>query len=919
MKKTLGRMSRLGIALAIIAGAVFGSASAASAVTLPESAPLASSVSAAAPISAPAVRIVPADDSSDEDTNKKLQSSLAIPMYRWIAGTQSFNFQTDGNPVNAAARGTERTVYYAFPMMAGNTMWTASATLLDGAMRFKPMNLVGYEIDQAAASVGQAIIASPLISLAFVVIALGTVFALKRGERPWRRVWTTSLVAALFAIMVAGSAGSTKNGEDYVPGVGSPGWFLNAISSTTETITSSVAKSLSIPTFSNSDTFSCGKYMATVMASDDTKSSGVMNMASALWVQSGLEAWKKAQFGNSIYAESVYCHVLDWAYPAKAADILDKTGDYPKAVPGSAALSPANGEQRDRSGIAWAVCRWNAGSESWYGITPWFTDDGSGTLRWGKKDSNDTVDGDNQEIKDYADICKKWWDDPASGWNSDPFRVGPNANDTRDFVAGKTGVFPQSDIYTFLTNWHGADNSGIAITFSYSFSSAIVSIVFLVVSGAVFFVNIAIVATMLSIFVVMLVVLFTKNDVETRLVGFVKNLIGLVVFSSVAALLIAMIAKITEVLSKVGNAIFSGMPVAAMVWTGLSPLFALIMLHFVFTKLLRVPSPFKLSSALAWGAAAGAAGGAVGAGVGSAVSRGENRVENAIKSAPGAAGRKIKDAISSKGGSRDGAAAPAGTTKGTDRDGAREDGTKGGPQTAVERRAEAKESKKLAKETRDQEREEKDAGNKKYLGKMDAILSGKGDLPAQTGWRGKFNQANSWISDKTNGALGGAQLSERDYTEDRGIGERIGGKTGSVLSKWGENMSESRAQFAEKWQNNKMGAVKQVAGKTVKYGAIGVAGALTGGGAVVAYAGYRAVKGGSQAARDAGYMGGSQQYRQNAVSALRQQRQQQAQQAQQKNQQPTPQKPPRGSGQKPPAGGNTGAPSGSGQSPKPRA
>lgn len=95
-------------------------------------------------------------------------------------------------------------------------------------------------------------------------------------------------------------------------------------------------------------------------------------------------------------------------------------------------------------------------------------------------------------------------------------------------------------------------------------------------------------------------------------------------------------------------------------------------------------------------------------------------------------------------------------------------------------------------------------------------------------------------------------------------------------------MAESRAQFAEKWQNDKGGAIKQVLGTTAKYGALGVAGAMTGGGAVAAYAGYRAVKGGTQAARDVGYMGGSQQYRQNAVSALRQQR---AEAAQQKPQQ----------------------------------
>lgn len=924
MKKTLGRMGRLGAILALVAGAILGSASVASAATLPESVPLASPVQ-------PSGIVFMADDD-----NSSLEYDINIPMHRWVSGTQSFNYITDGNPVNAAARATERTIYYSFPMMTGNTMWTASATLLDGAMRFKPMQLVGYEIDQAAAGIGRAIIASPLISLAFVVIALGTIFALKRGERPWRRVWTTSLIAALFVIMVAGSASSTKVGNDYTPGTGSPGWFLNAISSTTATITSSVAKSLTIPTFETSDIGSCNKYLSTIIAGQEDDPSGVMQMASALWVQSGLEAWKMAQFGDSFYANYVYCHVLDWAYPKQAAKTLEEAGGYKEPNPESAALSPKNGEQRDRSAVAWAVCYWSESSSTWIARPGWFTNDSDGTSRWGKKDSSDTVDGDNDTRDSYAGpdgLCNDWWTKSASDWDSDKFRTGPNVNDARDFVNGETDT--RGSVYTFLVNWHGAENSGIAITFSYSFSSLIISIVFIVVAAAVFFVNIAIVATMLSIFVVMLVVLFTKNDVESRLLSFVKNLIGLVVFSSIAALLIAMISKITEVLSMVGKAIFSDMPVAMMIWIGLSPLLALIMLHFVFTKLLRVPSPFKLSSALAWGAAAGAAGGAVGAGVNNAISRGENKVENAVKSAPGAAGRKIKEAaMGKKGADRDGAATPVGSTKGSEKEQIAQDGTTEKPKSAVERRAEAKAEKNEIKEAKRAARGETGDKNEGYLSAMDRISGGNGELdPARTGWRGAAN--------KVSGFLGkGDVLSTRDTNKD-GIATNLAADAGdkmvggikaaganlrAVPAKMAENAREKRAQYAELWANNKGAAVKQTLKTTAKYGALGVATALTGGGAAVAYAGYRTAKSGISASRDV-----SRGNTRSALDTLReakaeQQRQQAPQSQQRRGGQPQPQaqngqpqqrRRPSGGGSSGPQPGRNNSPAG--DPPRPRA
>ena len=862
MNRLTGSAARAWIILALVFAAVFGSSVAASAATLSE--PVAAAQMVSAPVPAAVGGGVVKADSSDD--NQAVNADLSIPMFRWMGATQSFNYQTDGNPVFAAARASERTVYYGLPMMIGNTMWLASSSLLDGAVGFKPMNIVGLQIDQAAAKVGTAIIASPLLSAAFIMVALGTVVGLKRGERPWRRVWTTSLIAAIFVIMVAGSANSTQDGDTYKPGVGSPGWFLTAISSTTAEITSTVADKLTIPDFDPNGSYLCGSYVQDVIKSGtaEKKAGSTAPMSSALWVQTGLEAWKMAQFGDNMWTRYTYCHVLDWQYPVKAKAILDASGKYaPNANVHSAALSPSTGDQRDRSGIAWAACYWSPSSQKWDSREAFFTKSDDGTLRWGKKDSKDTVDGDNDEKAKYdSTFCNDWWTKDAKDWDSDKFRVGPNANDVTDFVGDLSANYGKQDLLTFLNNWQGADNSGIAVTISYGFSSFIISLVFLVVAAAIFFVNIAIVVCLLSIFVVLLVVLFSKNDIEGRLIGFVKNLIGLIVFSSVASLLIAAIATITQALGTVGKEIFSGVPVAMMLWTGLSPLFALIMLHFVFTKLLRVPSPFKLSSALAWGAAAGAAGGAAGAGITNAIQRGENRAEGAVKRAPGAAARGLKNAMSGKkSDGRDGAATPVGENKSSSRESVNKDGTavEGDetPQTAVERREKAKAEKAEYKQARaeiagEQTAEEKNAG---YLSKLDRLTGGKGELMggARTGWRGAVNKVagKDVLSDRDPSKKGIAGNAFDGASDALASGAMSAGRNlRAVPEQVRKNAKEARARYAEMWSENKGQAIKQTLKTGAKYTAIGLASIPTAGGAAAAYGAYRVAKSGVRASAD---------------------------------------------------------------------
>ncbi len=53
----------------------------------------------------------------------------------------------------------------------------------------------------------------------------------------------------------------------------------------------------------------------------------------------------------------------------------------------------------------------------------------------------------------------------------------------------------------------------------------------------------------------------------------------------------------------------------SVLFTGFAPIAALVVMHHVFKHVIRAPSPFKLTSALAWGAAAGGLGAGLGAGL----------------------------------------------------------------------------------------------------------------------------------------------------------------------------------------------------------------------------------------------------------------------------------------------------------------
>ena len=79
------------------------------------------------------------------------------------------------------------------------------------------------------------------------------------------------------------------------------------------------------------------------------------------------------------------------------------------------------------------------------------------------------------------------------------------------------------------------------------------------------------------------------------------QLVGAVFVSSCAGLLIAVIMMVASAVSTVGSTTFSPGTTGAILATCLGPAAGVLLLHWLFTAVLHVPSPFTFKGAMAWG------------------------------------------------------------------------------------------------------------------------------------------------------------------------------------------------------------------------------------------------------------------------------------------------------------------------------
>lgn len=536
--------------------------------------------------------------------------SRYLPSERWSGATQTFHGRFDQFLQNDVISWSHRKITQQIGMTTGNFGYNLSQGLLIFGLEMQPLNLLGAEADQVAATIGVSLYEnSPVVLAILVVIIFSVVWRMARtGARPWKRIGTAAGIVALLAVMTTGAQASTVDGNgDYRPGLGSPGWFATAISDSISTIALVPAQALAIEspvmTSSTPDGSGCKPYMDALekRVSANGPSATVPRLVSELWESSGLAVFKQVQYGTVAYTDAgltygdhVFCHQLEWQANApvrsQAALMFGsvKAAEAAGYNPKSPAWGAPDNDQRDRSMVAWAACA--------------VSQNGTISVREGFRTTSD-----GQPWITVAD-CDTWWTAGSADVDLGAFNIGGKASD----VLEKTD---DPAVQNFLLTLHGNDTGpGLVLTWGYGLSSVLMLLVFGSFGLAIAVAKFAGVVMIISLFFVMLMSLLARDDMGGRIANFVKMYLGFTVFAFAATLILAMLTVISRMVSGTGASVFGPGAFMSLVLTGLSPVIAAVLLHLLFTRLFKAPSIFKPSSAMAWGSMFGAVGGVAGSG-----------------------------------------------------------------------------------------------------------------------------------------------------------------------------------------------------------------------------------------------------------------------------------------------------------------
>ena len=612
-----------------------------------------------------------------------------LPINRWAsaASTQhsrlSLNLFNVGNLPNLV----QRDFIVGDSQALGNIFWQAGVGLTEDATKFCFGTSVATTSDKLTAKIGQALANGGVIAVLLVAAAILIFFRLRRGDRNARQqIAKIVVVCVVFAVMVNGATQTRTNPTGSVSfGFGSPGWVITHVYNAASTVASAPAAALSgiadhlafgsqvTSKIDSEDPLSCGNYVNNLRTdyTDSYGSTGASQMDAtvplaldSMWEQSGLTTYAYSQFGaGNDYADLVYCRLLEANanIPPKtqvritdqtpgAAAILAGTVDKGGTTTAMAWASDQNlgaspDDTADESMIGWAACQTSS-----TGFTPmeWSSSTGAPVVsEWTKVvDPNATgsVYGSTGTVT--PKLCAAFFDHAFKGlgpqgtaleWSDNTGQIATAAN-------GPGGPYPGFSDY--VTTLHGTSN-GPAETLSIMFliSSAVDLLVFGIMAGAVFIAKFALLFIMAFAALLILISLWPGTTASSRLAAVAKHAFSMILFVTGAQIILSIVAITTSIIMDTGIAVAGQGTFLSLLWMGIAPIAAIFIIHHLFKQVLKAPSPFKLSSALAWGAASGGLGAGVVAGIDRISSRktlwsGAQRARSALQGPRAALGHK---------------------------------------------------------------------------------------------------------------------------------------------------------------------------------------------------------------------------------------------------------------------------------------
>lgn len=694
MKKTL--FARAGAAAAVAAVLLFGFAPAAEA-SIPAAHAVSQMVSASTITSVPAGPTIDSGDGTGTTSPTGTGSSVCsapgsgasqspvLPVARWAASTANMHNRLDGGPFGITAEMVQRNALQNGGMATGNFMWGLGTGLAGFAINFCILESAGGAADQIGYDIGTALM-KPTSGLLAALVFIGVIGLLVRGFRSgnmqWKPILMKGVILGVFMVMVLGSGNTTGGGfrgqeGAYHPGIGSPGWIVTTMNNTVSSLASAPAAALALDTGKGlameADPLSCHNYTLALKneyqglydAKATRLAAGVPLILSSIWETTGLRSWRTAQFGNARdngISSNVWCHFLDQQADVAVVvgsgenefgsvrnilgTVFRATGtplpDNGSAVWKSSAFVPSDNSREDRSIVGWATCKLAPNGTDW---------------------NVDAFNKGDKEAKASAADCVNFWNKANDSldkfeWSTSGEDVNKRTTDTGDLSTGLA-------VRDFIRTMHGNDNAaGMTAILAYNLGALGMLIVFGLISIAIIVSKIALVVMIVIAFFMMLQALMPGADMS-KLGGFLKTMLGMTMFIFSIQLIFAFVSVFTRLLQDVGNTMLGGdSSVVALVWAGMAPLISVGILHMMFTKVMKVPSPFSVSGGLSWGNAMGAAGGgAAFAGVSNLLERGQSRLKGkaggAAKGSIDSGKRGLNTAMSRATGGRLGTAAGA--------------------------------------------------------------------------------------------------------------------------------------------------------------------------------------------------------------------------------------------------------------------
>lgn len=552
-----------------------------------------------------------------------------LPVNRWSDATSSFHSRLDADAWNDVAEKVQRNGVSSTAMAGGNAMWSMSSSVLYASGSFCPMQRLSTHMDEVVGKLGKALNTSGVIAL-FVITGLISFFVrYHKREIPLGQLLSeivkTGVITGVIIVMINGASASSVS-RGYI-GAGSPAWWVATTNDAVNKVTGKVANAWEnngvieigyepvyggdpLPEY---DVYNCKKYVKWLKATYKRKWSStsgyeLANMVSGMWEASALPAWASQQFGtDNPYTDHMYCFALESKRMAAVqnSDVRDygisqesswgKGKSAQKWYSNARTSSMFTGEtvKEDKALVGWAACK---------------------PVSFEKAEVRDEWNKDSKK-KVPNKICTEWWahdgGEMASleelNWQDSVEETFSNSGDN----AGQAN---------FISSLHGkGGSSSIISNVSFAVGSGIDAVVFMALAAIQAVGKLVLCFMIVGLFMSMFKMLLPGSSSETFKKA-AKRILGAAFAASGVSVIIGFVCIIAQVIIELAREMFSPGSVGIMIFSAFAPAIGVIGVHFIF-KLMKLPSPFTVKGAMAWGqgVSSGAIGGALAGGAASAL------------------------------------------------------------------------------------------------------------------------------------------------------------------------------------------------------------------------------------------------------------------------------------------------------------